>query len=228
MKKKSKPQPFKLEKLQRLIHRLGEEWLESCLMEKDLGVLIKSWLNVSQQCAQVAKKANVASRSRDMIVPLCLALVRPHLEYCIQFLAPHYKQDNEVLDCVQRRVMRLVKSLDRSYEELLRECIFPVPSFVVNILFFLCRLLQSFSHRISLDVYKSMGPDGIHTRVLRELAEKLAKPLSNIYQQSWLTVEVTDDWRIAIVTPIYKKGQEEDPGNYRPASLTLVLGKIIE
>jgi len=73
-----------------------------------------------------------------------------------------------------------------------------------------------------------MGPDGIHTRVLRELAEKLAKPLSNIYQQSWLTVEVTDDWRIAIVTPIYKKGQEEDPGNYRPVSLTLVLGKIIE
>jgi len=77
-----------------------------------------------------------------------------------------------------------------------------------------------------LDSYKSMGPDGIHSRVLRELAEELAKPLSVIYQQSWLTGEVPDDW--ASVTPIYKNGQKEDPGNYRPVSLTLVLGKIME
>ncbi|KAK4820887.1 hypothetical protein QYF61_007934 [Mycteria americana] len=79
-----------------------------------------------------------------------------------------------------------------------------------------------------LDTHKSMGPDGIHPRVLRELAEELAKPLSISYQQSWLTGEVPDDWRLANVTPIYKKGQKEDPGNYRAVSLTLVLGKIME
>jgi len=76
--------------------------------------------------------------------------------------------------------------------------------------------------------HKSMGPDGIHPRVLRELVEERAKTLSIIYQQSWLKGEFPHDWRIGIVTPIYKKGQKEDLGNYRPFSLTLVSSKIME
>ena len=73
-----------------------------------------------------------------------------------------------------------------------------------------------------------MGPGGIHPRVLRELVEELAKPLSIIYQQSWSTGEVPEDWRPANVTSIYKKGRREDPGNYRPVSLTSVPGDIME
>ncbi|KFW79124.1 hypothetical protein N305_02329, partial [Manacus vitellinus] len=79
-----------------------------------------------------------------------------------------------------------------------------------------------------LDPNKSMGPDGIHPRVMRELAEELAKPLSIIFQQSWLSGKVPDDWRLANVTPIHKKGCKQDPGNYRPVSLTLVPGRVME
>ncbi|KAK4820059.1 LOW QUALITY PROTEIN: hypothetical protein QYF61_019001 [Mycteria americana] len=79
-----------------------------------------------------------------------------------------------------------------------------------------------------LDTHKSMGPDEIHPRVLKELADVLTKPLSIIYQQSWLTGEVPADWRLANVTPIFKKGWKEDPGNYRPVSLTSVPGKLME
>ena len=73
-----------------------------------------------------------------------------------------------------------------------------------------------------------MGPDGIHPRVLKELPGVLAKLLSSIYQQSWLTREVPTDWKLANVTPIHKKGQKDDPGNYRPVSLTSVPGKLME
>ena len=67
---------------------------------------------MSQQCALTAQKANttlgcikssVVSRAREVILPLCSALVRPHLEYCIQMWSPRYRRDMDLLECIQRK-----------------------------------------------------------------------------------------------------------------------------
>ncbi|GAB0204592.1 mitochondrial enolase superfamily member 1 [Grus japonensis] len=83
-------------------------------------------------------------------------------------------------------------------------------------------------HLGKISNHKSMGPDWMHPQVLRELADVIAVPLSIIFERSWRTGEVPEDWRKASVTLVFKKGKKEDPGNYRPVSLTSIPGKVME
>eukprot|EP00061_Rhincodon_typus_P002191 g16843.t1 len=80
----------------------------------------------------------------------------------------------------------------------------------------------------NIKVDKSPGPDGIYPRLLREAREEIAGALTKIFVSSLATGEVPEDWRAANVVPLFKKGNRDNLGNYRPESLILVVGKLLE
>ena len=79
-----------------------------------------------------------------------------------------------------------------------------------------------------IDVRKASGPDGVHGRLLKEAAPFIANSLAKLFAKSLATGCIPQDWKVANVTPVHKKGSRHLPGNYRPISLTSLVGKIME
>ncbi len=105
--------------------------LESVQCVTDLGVSVTSSLKFSQQCKDAAGKANgmlgfinrnISFKTKDLILPLYISLVRPHLEYAVQFWVPHHVKDIPTLEAVQRRSTKMITSLrNKPYEERLAQ-----------------------------------------------------------------------------------------------------------
>ena len=79
-----------------------------------------------------------------------------------------------------------------------------------------------------MKIDKSPGPDELSPRLLKLIIDSIKAPLRMIFNRSLQFAEVPMDWRVADVVPIFKKGSKKDPGNYRPVSLTSVVGKLME
>ena len=80
----------------------------------------------------------------------------------------------------------------------------------------------------NIKVDKSPGPDRVYPRILREAKEEIAEALAKIFVSCLATGEVPKDWGIANIVPLFKKGRRDNLGNYRPVSLTSVVGKLLE
>ncbi len=113
-------------------YEMGGTILSKTGKEKDLGVAMNANMKVSEQCRIAASKGNqvlgmirrnITYNKKSLIVLLYKAIVRPHLEYCIQAWNPHLRKDIDMLDKMQRRAIKLIPGLrDLRYEERLKEC----------------------------------------------------------------------------------------------------------
>ena len=79
-----------------------------------------------------------------------------------------------------------------------------------------------------LKINKSPGPDDLHPRLLFQLCIIIAKPLAKVYTLSLNSGLIPNDWKIANVTPLFKKSSKCECKNYRPVSLTSILCNILE
>ena len=101
-------------------YEMGGTILSKAVKEKDLGVSMNANMKISEQCRIAASKSNqiigmirgnITYKEKSLIVPLYKAIVRPHLEYCIQAWSPYLRKDIDLLEKIRRRATKLIPGL---------------------------------------------------------------------------------------------------------------------
>ena len=111
---------------------MGGTILCKTVKQRDLGVTINANMKFSEQCRIAASngnqilgmiRGNITYKEKGLFVHLYKAIVRPHLEHCIQAWRPYLRKDIDMLEKLQRRTTKLITGLrDLSYEEILKKC----------------------------------------------------------------------------------------------------------
>ena len=80
----------------------------------------------------------------------------------------------------------------------------------------------------AIHAYKSPGPDGWPPKIIKECSDTICTPLAKLYSKSLSSGSLPKDWKITHIVPIFKKGNKQLASNYRPISLTSIIGKVME
>ncbi|KAJ7415481.1 hypothetical protein WISP_78132 [Willisornis vidua] len=180
---------------------------EGSLAENDLGVLVDTRLNRVHLRSKVEIGGHLGHSDHEAI------------EFEISVIRRKSASKTSTLD-IMRAEFRLLRELGFIQCPELEDHDCTNEQFPVNPEIFWDVLLQ-------LDPYKSMGPYGIHPRILKDTVDVIAKPFL-IFVLSWEPGEVPANWNLANVVPVFKKEKKQDPRNYRPVSLTSVPGKNVK
>ena len=111
-------------------YKMGDTVLGATVKENDLGDTVSADMKVSEQCRIVTSNQilglisrNVTYKDKKLMIPMYKAIVRPHVEYCIETWRPYRKKDIDTFERIQRRATKIIPELrDLSYEERMKEC----------------------------------------------------------------------------------------------------------
>ncbi|XP_078621296.1 uncharacterized protein LOC144887771 [Branchiostoma floridae x Branchiostoma japonicum] len=167
-------------------------------------------------------KANSKSH-KPWVTPDLLELIRQKTDLYREYKSSRSQEDWKIYTNCKNRLTSELRKAEREYYETISDtCKSPDASKL------LCHFREVLTVLQSLQVNKAPGPDGIPNRLLKEAAPEICDSLRCLFNNSLATGLFPTEWKQSNLTPVYKKGDKNDPFNYRPISLLPTVAKVME